>query len=171
MKYFTKQATVKLTDDQMREVLFKTHYTRYGDPNMFSTKFVRRDSGPDLKKRYRRELSSDPHMGFDVPIEKRLEIYKHYKKTGKLPDVHINYKGNDPVLKIDYDHQLDYTPSKNKMQLVSGTRDVSAKKVLEYGPATTLDRAVLLPGQTKAQQLGLYAVKPSDVNTAGVYCI
>jgi len=107
---------------------------------------------PKLKKLVRRtrrvNAKSDPY----VPLKQRLESYKTWKRTGKVPELEGTGVGSpySPSAR-------SYSRSKEPVRVVSGGEASDLRLAGTSTPGTRFTSQHVIPGQTRAAQGGLYA--------------
>ncbi len=109
-----------------------------------------RAEGEQLKKLYR--LLTKSPTSLEVPLKTRLEVFKHWKRTGKLPGLESEGKG---LALSSFSPEAKYVRSTEPVRFFSGgSREGLGAAAKE--PRSLLDHLYLLPGSTRAQRLGLY---------------
>lgn len=148
-----KIAKVRATRRQLREMVKKLYPAQQFDLNLRNPR--------DLRIALQSGAES-----FPVPLAKRLESYKHWKRTGTLPRADIGSRGGK--LDVNFEkgvtpHPMKYVRSNEPVTVYSGGADPGLSHAIK-SPGSSLDHPVLIPGKQRVQTKGLYAAGPDDAS-------
>jgi len=115
------------------------------------------DSLPELKRAYRRHLQVSEAP--TIPLATRLESYKYWKRTGKVPA--LVERGGKWDLDTTKHRLADYVRSNEPITLYSGGSVKDLHKAVKDPKAFTNTRSVL-PGSARAQSRTLWATPQKD---------
>lgn len=113
--------------------------------------------GKDLVMGYRGALKEIENPL--VPLKTRLDSFKHWKRTGALPQLALGWDAQSrrtvEGINPDSGYSAIHSRSNEPVTVYSGGRDLDLQNAVK-NPMTSFDESYVIPGQQHASRHGLY---------------
>lgn len=165
-----KAAGRKPTASQMIQFIKAHAPYRWGLSNPLKMRDPAKLDPKELKRAYRNMTQQS--STFEVPLQQRLESYKHWKKTGRLPQIRSKWDEARQTRRLvaEEDPQLliHYARSPKMKELASGGSEAGFAEGFKR-PLSPVQTSFVVPGQTQGSQRGMFAVPRSQEAYAAEY--